>query len=244
MLRFKSFSNYIRKVRKSMAIKVYLSEDEKEIRNMKIFETRPITICKNENPIKKENPIQIQAGKSSHKVVVTNKPKVEPIKVIMNDAKKGQIIVKKNQEKTEVITTLKTVEDRKDLNAIIEEEKKNICGSDGKMEKKCEEFRGIMGQEVINLNVVIETPKEEKKKEPYRFLFDETKQRNIEMMAIKKVVDNEEIPEPKIIKENGEYKVVKEIPDSEKAMELLKNDPVIKRPEDLRCEERKLQRKK
>jgi hypothetical protein len=38
--------------------------------------------------------------------------------------------------------------------------------------------------------------------------------------SVKKIVDNEEIPEPKIVKDEGEYNVIKETPESEIQLEL------------------------
>jgi hypothetical protein len=97
------------------------------------------------------------------------------------------------------------------------------------LEKKQDELRNVVEQNVINLNIEVESTKEEKK-EPYRFIFNGTNQRSIEVKTTKKVIGDEKIPESKIIKENGTYLVVKETSDSEKAKELLKNDPVIKLP--------------
>jgi hypothetical protein len=59
---------------------------------------------------------------------------------------------------------------------------------------------------------------------------------------VKKIDDNEEVPEPKIIKEGGEYKVVKETLESEIQFELRKKDPVITIPKDLSCSKEKKSR--
>jgi hypothetical protein len=236
---FKSFSSYIKKVRKTMGIKVYLPDDDKIIRDAKKIVTELISICKKENTNKKENPILIQTGKTNPISSVIENLKFESIKIVRNEPKKELVIVKKSQEKIEVVFTRKTMETRKNLDVLVEREKKNVFGPDEQLERKCEKFRNVMEQGTINLNVVVEAPKEEKKKEPYKFVYNETKQMNIEVKTVKKIVDEEEIPEPKIIKEDGVYKVIKENPDSEIMKELLEDDPVIKIPEDLSCEEKK-----
>jgi hypothetical protein len=81
---------------------------------------------------------------------------------------------------------------------------------------------------------------EVKKKETLAFNFGISDKRNIEVKPTKKVDDFEEVPEPVIIKEKGEYKIIKETPDSEIQLELRKDNPVITIPKDLSCPKDKL----
>jgi hypothetical protein len=89
----------------------------------------------------------------------------------------------------------------------------------------------IMAAEIITTNV---------KKEPINIVLKWDKKRDIKVKPTKKVDDYEEVPEPEIIKENGEYKVIKGTPDSEIQLEIRKVDPVITIPKDLSCPEDKI----
>jgi hypothetical protein len=114
-------------------------------------------------------------------------------------------------------------------------EEKVVRSEANLIEKKIEEFRNIAIQENLNINIVTEDPTDKKKKEPFNFVFNEVKQKNIQVKATKIVKDDEIVPEPKIIKEKGNYIIVKETPDSEEMKGLKKDDPVIKMTQDLSC---------
>jgi hypothetical protein len=81
---------------------------------------------------------------------------------------------------------------------------------------------------------------ESKKKEPLIFTFGTSNKKSIEVVVKKKVDDLEIIPDPEIIKENGEYKVLEKIPLTEVQIELQKDDPVIPIPADLSSPEKKV----
>jgi hypothetical protein len=56
----------------------------------------------------------------------------------------------------------------------------------------------------------------------------------------KKVDDFEEVPNPEIVKENGEYKIIEKTPLTDVQIELQKDDPIIPLPKDLSCPEKKV----
>jgi hypothetical protein len=105
--------------------------------------------------------------------------------------------------------------------------------------EKLEEMKRKNLKPETNVRVIIETRKVTEKKKPINFVFNENKQRNIEVRYVKKIDDFAVIPNPKIIKEVGKYKIIKLVPDSEEMKILQEDDPIIKIPEDLSCEEKK-----
>jgi hypothetical protein len=76
------------------------------------------------------------------------------------------------------------------------------------------------------------------KKEPINIVVKYKEQRNIEVRPTKKVIDNEVIPERKII--YNIYKVIKDNPEPEILLELRRDDPIIAIPKDLSCTKNKV----
>jgi hypothetical protein len=111
------------------------------------------------------------------------------------------------------------------------------------LEKKIIEMENILTTAVVNVNVLEVGETEVKKKVPLAFNFGMSDRRNIEVKPVKKVDDFEEVPDPKIIEEDGEYKIIRETPLTEIQLELRKDDPVIPIPKDLNCPEKKTSKK-
>jgi hypothetical protein len=240
MNRFKSFSNYTKKCPNSLNIKVYLPEDDRiKTEAVKKDGMRSIEIFKSTN-INSEKK-QIQIIKSNAVRVEGNKPNRESIKICRNDERKELIIVTKKQEKIEIVMTPKSFEISKNKEMIINEENGTKAVT-SLTEEKCEEFENFIRPEVENIKVEIDAPNEEKKKNPLNFVFNEVKQKIIEVKVAKKDIDNEVVPEPKIIA-NGGILILKEAKDMfRERKELMEDDPVIKMPEDLSCLERKVKK--
>jgi hypothetical protein len=107
--------------------------------------------------------------------------------------------------------------------------------------EKCEELRNVIQQVDNSVNVVIDDPKETKKKEPLQFVFKELKQKNIEVKIAQKIDSNEIISDPKIEKVDVKYVIIKEKNSVSKLIEeLQKDDTIIKISEDLSCSARKV----
>lgn len=64
-----------------MGIKVYLPEDEREMKNIKKSEAKPMIVCQDKVVVKKENPVLIQVVKSNPITITTENPKTNQLKL-------------------------------------------------------------------------------------------------------------------------------------------------------------------
>jgi hypothetical protein len=111
----------------------------------------------------------------------------------------------------------------KEANVVVEKE------FNQRLKQKEEE---IVNERKVSVDTVI-------RKEPINIVFKKERRSEIDVMPKKKVDDWEEIPEPEIVKENDEYKVVRKTPLTDVQIELRKDDPVIPIPKDVSCSEKK-----
>jgi hypothetical protein len=224
MNRFNRFSKYIKIHREEMGLKVFLPGDKKKpVLDNKNVCLKPIVITKNN--MSKE--IKIEFKKEPIKVVKTT----EPIRVVKNIPSKELIIVKKDQEAIKISVAKKEI-----LIDVGNIKERNEAG----FEKKVDELRKIVTPDVVNVNVLeINDPNNEGKK-PMAFSFGASGVRNIEVIPVKKVDDYDCIPEPEIVKEEGEYKIVRRTALTETQLKLDEDDPIVPIPKDISCPEKKI----
>jgi DNA-directed RNA polymerase subunit H (RpoH/RPB5) len=55
---------------------------------------------------------------------------------------------------------------------------------------------------------------------------------NIEVLPVKKIDDFEYVPGPEIVKEEGEYKIIRKISLTETQLKLDEDDPIVPIPKD------------
>jgi hypothetical protein len=64
-----------------MGIKVYLPKDEREMKNIKKSEAKPMIVCQDKVVVKKENPVLIQVVKSNPITIIKENPKTNQLKL-------------------------------------------------------------------------------------------------------------------------------------------------------------------
>jgi predicted CopG family antitoxin len=95
MNRFRSFSDYIRKHRQEMGLKVILPGDKKvKVYEIKNIISKPIEVVRNNNTVKKVLVPEVK----QETVKTIEVKKIEPITVVRSNYSKELVIVKKNQE--------------------------------------------------------------------------------------------------------------------------------------------------
>jgi hypothetical protein len=107
-------------------------------------------------------------------------------------------------------------------------------------DKKVDELRKIMTPDVVNVNVLETIEQKNEDKKPMAFSFGASGIRNIEVIPVKKIDDYECNPEPEIIKEDGEYRIIRKISLTETQLKLDEDDPIVPIPKDLSCPEKKV----
>jgi hypothetical protein len=228
MNRFKSFSKYIREHRVRMGLKVFLAGDKKvAVSDVKNAKAKPIEVVRN-NAVNKM--VILDSVKEPVKNIEIRK--TVPIKVVRCNCSKELVIVKKDKEIIEIPATKKEAIVDVQIATMKEEKETDL-------EKKVNELRNVIIPDNVELNVLENNEAGTKKKEPLAFSFGASDKRSIEVSPRKKVDDREEVPEPEIIKENDEYKVIRKIPLTDVQIELRKDDPVIPISKDLSCPEKK-----
>jgi hypothetical protein len=70
----------------------------------------------------------------------------------------------------------------------------------------------MIAPESINVNILEVSDESTEKKKPLAFSFGASNMRNIEVNPVKKIDDYETVPEPEIVKEEGEYKIIRKNP--------------------------------